>query len=223
MLWSTVTTTAGQSEVRRQLPNPCCSPARDESGRSHPSTLPSIEQRSLELHAARWPLGAAACQLMLQLRVGVRSAARFRSWHRSFRAASILHDPKTPDKINYNTSFTFDDAPDAKHIRYRRVTANDLEKLSAPPTEVKMLVRDFIEDSLYNPQYGYFPKQATIFTTADPVKFNALRDAVEFQEEVATRYAQFEIHEEGPGRQIWHTPTELFKVCLAPYRLLRTR
>lgn len=76
-----------------------------------------------------------------------------------------------------------------------------------------MLVRDFIEDSLYNPHYGYFPKQATIFTATDPIDFSKMRNAVEFQNEVAQRYSQFESDEEGPGRQIWHTPTELFKVC----------
>lgn len=74
-----------------------------------------------------------------------------------------------------------------------------------------MLVRDFIEDSLYNPNYGYFPKQATIFTASDPIDFSAVRNATEFQEEVAKRYEAFEVDEEGPGRQVWHTPTELFK------------
>ena len=75
-----------------------------------------------------------------------------------------------------------------------------------------MLVRDFIEDSLYNPNYGYFPRQATIFTATDPINFKDMRNASEFQAEVAKRYEAFEVDEEGPGRQIWHTPTELFKV-----------
>lgn len=82
-----------------------------------------------------------------------------------------------------------------------------------------MLVRDFIDDSLYNPHYGYFPKQATIFTATDPIDFRAMRNSAAFQDEVARRYEQFEVDDEGPGRQIWHTPTELFKVrgpgCLA--------
>lgn len=79
-----------------------------------------------------------------------------------------------------------------------------------------MLVRDFIEDSLYNPNYGYFPKQATIFTASDPIKFHNVRDSAQFQEEVAERYEPFETDIEGPGRQIWHTPTELFKVRSVP-------
>ncbi|KAG6833237.1 hypothetical protein H0H87_009858 [Tephrocybe sp. NHM501043] len=76
-----------------------------------------------------------------------------------------------------------------------------------------MLVRDFIDDSLYNPNYGYFPKQATIFNTDDStVNFDSLRDSVEFQEEVAQKYAAYGADKhDGPGRQLWHTPTELFK------------
>lgn len=75
-----------------------------------------------------------------------------------------------------------------------------------------MLVRDFIEDSLYNPNYGYFPKQATIFTSKETMNFGAMRNMDEFQEEVARRYAAYGLDEDGPGRQIWHTPTELFQV-----------
>jgi len=77
-----------------------------------------------------------------------------------------------------------------------------------------MLVRDFIEDSLYNPNYGYFPQQATILSSdEDSFNFTMLRDSNEFQEEVAKRYDRYESGDkEGPGRQLWHTPTELFKV-----------
>ncbi|KAF9069791.1 DUF185-domain-containing protein [Rhodocollybia butyracea] len=70
-----------------------------------------------------------------------------------------------------------------------------------------MLVRDFIEDSLYNPNYGYFSKKATIFDWDDkPLNFSAIRDSVEFDAVVTKRYAAYE-----KERQLWHTPTELFK------------
>ncbi|EED83157.1 predicted protein [Postia placenta Mad-698-R] len=120
------------------------------------------------------------------------------------------YPPRSPDKINYN-QLSFADAPDTEHVNYKRVTANDLEQRREPPTRVKMLVRDFIEDSLYNPHYGYFPKQADIFTTTDPIHFTSLRNTVEFQEEVGRRYAEYGPDGDGPGRQIWHTPTELFQ------------
>ena len=137
-----------------------------------------------------------------------RLARLFVSTPPAFRAKK---PPK--DRFNYNPEIFFDEAPDPEHMGYARVTSNDLERHTKPPTRVKMLVRDFIEDSLYNPHYGYFPQQATIFTSAgDPVDFRAMRDSVEFQNEVARRYSKYGADEEGPGRQIWHTPTELFKV-----------
>jgi hypothetical protein len=143
----------------------------------------------------------------------------------STSASSAARAGKPPkDRFNYNTEVFFDEAPDPEHMAYTRVTSNDLEKYTKPPTRVKMLVRDFIEDSLYNPHYGYFPQQATIFTSAgEPINFRAVRDSDEFQNEVAKRYSTYGTDSEGPGRQIWHTPTELFKVrrCLS-YALFET-
>jgi hypothetical protein len=123
-------------------------------------------------------------------------------------------DENPTDRWNYNksplVSTSFEDL-----AGIRTVTANELESEKTPPTGVKMLVRDFIEDSLYNPHYGYFPKQATIFNTdAQPIEFSNLRDSIEFQELVASKYEGYGSDSyEGPGRQLWHTPTELFKVC----------
>ena len=114
--------------------------------------------------------------------------------------------------MNYNDRVSFSDAPDLNHVSYTRVTANDLEQEHQPPREVKMLVRDFIEDSLYNPHYGYFSKQATIFTALEPVDFSAVRNSTQFEAEVSRRYASYGEDGEGPGKQLWHTPTELFKV-----------
>ncbi|KAI0642254.1 DUF185-domain-containing protein [Trametes meyenii] len=115
------------------------------------------------------------------------------------------------DRINYNDGYSFSDIPDPEHVNYRRVTANDLEGERHPPRRVKMLVRDFIEDSLYNPNYGYFSKQATIFTAVEPLNFNQVRNMSEFEAEVAKRYADYGVDGDGPGKQIWHTPTELLK------------
>ncbi|KAH8111039.1 DUF185-domain-containing protein [Phellopilus nigrolimitatus] len=75
-----------------------------------------------------------------------------------------------------------------------------------------MLVRDYVEDALYNPHYGYFPKQATIFTgLEEELDFSKIRDSSEFQEVVAQKYENYGKDEDGPGRQIFHTPTELFR------------
>ncbi|KAJ3042928.1 hypothetical protein HDV00_006235 [Rhizophlyctis rosea] len=76
-----------------------------------------------------------------------------------------------------------------------------------------MTVRDFIDDSLYNPHYGYFSKKAYIFSP-DDIPFNEIRDEYEFHNHVAELYKDVdgELSEfNDMARQVWHTPTELFK------------
>jgi hypothetical protein len=119
---------------------------------------------------------------------------------------------KKREELNFNPEVYFDDAPNPQHAKYKRVTSNDLEEFKHPPRRVKMLIRDYIEDSLYNPHYGYFSKRATIVTSPKHMDFATLRDSVEFQEEVAKRYVSYGKDEPGPGKQLWHTPTEIFKV-----------
>jgi hypothetical protein len=117
------------------------------------------------------------------------------------------------DKLNYNTELSLSSDDSDEHVAFQQVTSNDLKEFKEPPKRVKMLVRDFIEDSLYNPNYGYFPKQATIFTSADTtLDFSKIRDSNEFQAMIAEKYAGYGVDGVGPGRQIFHTPTEMFKV-----------
>ncbi|EMD39278.1 hypothetical protein CERSUDRAFT_134267 [Gelatoporia subvermispora B] len=117
---------------------------------------------------------------------------------------------KTPDRINWNTRYSFDDTPDVEHVNYRRVSAAELRNQRERPTRAKMLVRDFIEDSLYNPHYGYFPKRAAIFNMERPLDFGRVRNMGEFDNIVAQTYIE-NGHGSGPGVQMWHTPTEIFK------------
>ena len=133
------------------------------------------------------------------------------------RLFSSSHPPsvgsgKKREELNFNPEVYFDDAPNPEHVNYKRVTSNDLEAFKHPPRRIKMLVRDYIEDSLYNPHYGYFSKRATIVTSPKHIDFTTLRDSVQFQEEVANRYVSYGKDEPGPGKQLWHTPTEIFKV-----------
>ena len=125
------------------------------------------------------------------------------------------------EKFNFNPELAFSADVSQEHLSYPLVTSNDLAKsFAAPPTRVRMLVRDFIEDALYNPHYGYFSKQATIFTAPgeenEGFDFSGFKDTTQFEAAVARRYVECgSLSEtEGPGRQIWHTPTELFKVCV---------
>ena len=75
-------------------------------------------------------------------------------------------------------------------------------------------------DSLYNPHYGYFSKQVVIFTPGEPFDFTSLPDEPAFRSELGRRYTEFEDaldlkeKEQNDTRQIWHTPTELFRVSL---------
>jgi hypothetical protein len=70
-------------------------------------------------------------------------------------------------------------------------------------------------DSLYNPNYGYFSKQAVIFSPGEPFEFWKMKDEFEFQRQLGQRYTAFEdaldAKEPNPTRQLWHTPTELFR------------
>lgn len=79
-----------------------------------------------------------------------------------------------------------------------------------------MLARDFIEDSLYNPNYGYFSKQAVILSPPQKPDIPALRDNAAFQSLLNETYAEFDalIDDEGDPmapRQVWQTPTEMFR------------
>lgn len=180
----------------------------------------SVAELAGQAKGSAWPmtlLSLSAARYLLNTQLRCSDFQRFISssssaWSNSSHQRKKLVEPK--DKWNYNASpFDGDLGNDLQLLRH--VDANMLEKEPTPPHGVRMLVRDFIEDSLYNPNYGYFPKQATIFNAQDTTfDFSRFRDSPEFQEEVAAKYAAYGADKyDGPGRQLWHTPTELFKVC----------
>ena len=142
--------------------------------------------------------------------------------HHICRHYASLPGAKKPKKeVRFDFNAKAEDSitkASSDHVKFKQVTANDLESYKEPPRNVKMLVRDYIEDALYNPNYGYFPKQATIFSGLEntAIDFSAIRDSNEFQELVAKKYEDFRDGAVGPGLQVFHTPTELFRVspCL---------
>ncbi|KAI0473614.1 S-adenosyl-L-methionine-dependent methyltransferase [Xylariaceae sp. FL0804] len=103
----------------------------------------------------------------------------------------------------------------AEYKKYPMVTAKELRSRRERPRQVKMLMRDFVEDSLYNPHYGYFSKQVVIFTPSEPFHFNDLPDEPAFHSLLGRQYTEFEdaLDKEryDETRQLWHTPTELFR------------
>lgn len=166
------------------------------------------------LHA-RW---AARTQLTFNLLKKPHPNSGFSRRHTPhvWREYSTTRRPRS-DKIDYNSkpefSFASLESDSSEYVNYKLVTANELESCKEPPKRVKMLIRDFIEDSLYNPHYGYFPKQANIYTSPeDMIDFSKIRDSNEFEEIVAQRYMGYGVAADGPGKQIFHTPTELFRV-----------
>ncbi|GAA6022723.1 hypothetical protein JCM10207_008078 [Rhodosporidiobolus poonsookiae] len=163
------------------------------------------------------------------------------------RPSPVSHTRSEP-RFNYlpgTASSPFDPSPpDPELSSHRLVTAADLVRLREPPKRVRLLARDFIDDSLYNPNYGYFSTRVEIFDpdraagsgprgqgkgkkaaavddearSAEGFNFPSFPSTAAFEEEVARRYMVFEGrgsgHEEEAertGRQVWHTPTELFK------------
>ncbi|KAH8832264.1 hypothetical protein DL96DRAFT_1810947 [Flagelloscypha sp. PMI_526] len=73
---------------------------------------------------------------------------------------------------------------------YPTVAADQLRSYTEPPREVKMLVRDWIGDSLYNRSYGYFSRHATIYSSGDELRIIDVvqkRSAAQFQDPVLRR------------------------------------
>ncbi|KAJ1933441.1 hypothetical protein GGF37_006727, partial [Kickxella alabastrina] len=101
------------------------------------------------------------------------------------------------------------------NIPSKRVTAEYCSAhFKQTPRNVSMLTRDFISDSLYNPAYGYFSKQALIFSPKRAYDFGSFRDSADFLGTVGRQYEEMERELDDVRnipRQLWHTPTELLK------------
>ncbi|KAK4188526.1 hypothetical protein QBC35DRAFT_496111 [Podospora australis] len=134
----------------------------------------------------------------------------------AIRGRGAAEDTKTSTESNWQQrSELFQHDMSTEYKTYPFVTADDLRSRKERPRRVKMLMRDFIEDSLYNPNYGYFSKQVVIFTPGEPFDFPSLQDELDFHSLLSKRYVEFEDRldeiEPSDTRQLWYTPTELFR------------
>lgn len=129
---------------------------------------------------------------------------------KSYPFDSVLSpfSPFTPVFSQLSSDPLANDTPSQFFNSFPLTNARRLRTKNERPTKVKMLTSDFIDDSLYNPQYGYFPSQAEIFQTKSPFNYLELRDSQHFMEKWQEQYARYT----GSTRlQLWHTPTELFQ------------
>jgi len=82
-------------------------------------------------------------------------------------------DVKTTSESNWQQrTDTFPEDRGEEFRKYPTVTADSLRTRKERPRRVKMLMRDFIEDSLYNPHYGYFSKNVSIFSSGEPFELD---------------------------------------------------
>lgn len=192
-----------------------------------------------------------------------------RDEQRAFFPVAPSVDKGQRHRTQYNVD-PFSPVPAEEHYTFPLVTSADLAKSKERPRKVRMLARDFIDDSLYNPHYGYFSRHAVLLPDGAKrnrgYEFNEIRSDRDFMAAVEERYSEFEESlkekddiqrskrlNDGPGlaftkdgmeaaqsrgrfdaarqaqsekeagehdrdvkamaaRQVWHTPTELFKV-----------
>ena len=105
--------------------------------------------------------------------------------------------PKQEHRVQYNYD-VFDQFPDEQLAKLPLVSAYELETSKTRPRSVRMLARDFVHDSLYNPSYGYFSRQAVLLPEDEQAgeqgrfAFNEIKNETDFMRDVQMRYISFE-------------------------------
>ena len=111
-------------------------------------------------------------------------------------------DQKPEHRVQYNYD-VFSLHPEEEHYSLPLVTAEQLARSKTRPRSMRMLTRDFIYDSLYNPHYGYFSRQAVLLPLSKQANpndvsltsafaFHGMKDETEFMRTVQLRYMNFD-------------------------------
>lgn len=116
--------------------------------------------------------------------------------------------------------------------RFPLIDASATVRRTERPKKARMLGREFIDDSMYNPHYGYFSKSAEIFSLKDKFEVDKMGNIDSFIDQWSIEYKkqQNDMRAHVPekpndkvpndekknlkktrvSRHLWHTPSELF-------------
>lgn len=83
-------------------------------------------------------------------------------------------------------------SPEQVFNTFPKINAAKLNRRKTRPSKVKMLVGDFIEDALYNQNYGYFSKEVEIFHPEKPFDYNNITDIDDFLENWKSAYSKYD-------------------------------
>jgi hypothetical protein len=100
--------------------------------------------------------------------------------------------------------------PPPKEIlqQFEQKTSKDTQSYMLPPTRTKMLVRDFIDDCLYNPHYGFYAKPSES-VLPEFEEMEQEEDHLKYMSRLAKTHGRINHHH---VQHLRYTLTELFKV-----------
>lgn len=101
-----------------------------------------------------------------------------------------------------STNYPFDKkTPKEVFNTYPMINSKKLGRNGTRPRKVKMAVSDFIEDSLYNPQYGYFSMEVEIFHNDKPFDYHNIKDVDDFMDTWQKAYVKYDNEQVAPQRK----------------------
>lgn len=96
-------------------------------------------------------------------------------------------------------------------IRKNLITAHySVQTLKSETLGTSEIMREFINDCLYNKSYGYFCKNVNIFQSPRAIPFAQLKDQDDYCRHLKNLY-NADTSNNSNFHQLWHTPSELFQ------------